>query len=47
MNKDGMSNTGFALPNITSSDEERIMNMAKDPLIYNKISKSIASAIYG
>lgn len=23
------------------------MNMSKDPLIYNKISKSIASAIYG
>mgnify|MGYP002372925297 CR=1 FL=1 len=24
LNKDGMSNTGFALPNITSADEEKI-----------------------
>ena len=47
LNKDGMSNSGFALPNITQADEEKILNMAKDPLIYNKISKSIASSIYG
>ena len=47
LNKDGMSNAGFSLPNITQADEEKIQNFAKDPLIYNKISRSIASAIYG
>jgi len=47
LNKDGVNTTGFAMPNITAEDEERILNMSKDPLIYNKISKSIASAIYG
>jgi DNA replication licensing factor MCM5 len=46
-NKDGVNTTGFAMPNITAEDEERIMNMSKDPLIYQKISRSIASAIYG
>lgn len=48
VNKDGSVNTtGFALPNITQEDEERITTMAKDPLVYDKLSKSIASAIYG
>lgn len=47
LNKDGLSTTGFALPNITQEDEEKILNMSKDPLIYNKISKSVASAIFG
>lgn len=47
LNKDGVNTTGFALPNITADDEEKIISMSKDPLIYNKISKSIASAIYG
>lgn len=47
MNKDGMNTTGFALPNITQDDEAKIIGMSKDPLIYQKISKSIASAIYG
>jgi DNA replicative helicase MCM subunit Mcm2 (Cdc46/Mcm family) len=42
-----VNTTGFALPNITSEDEEKIINMSKDPMIYEKISKSIASAIYG
>lgn len=46
-NKDGVNTTGFAIPNITQEDEEKILNMSKDPLIYQKISKSIASAIYG
>lgn len=47
LNKDGVNTTGFALPNITADDEEKIIQMSKDPLIYNKISKSIASAIFG
>ena len=47
MNKDGLNTTGFSLPNITQEDEERINNLGKDPLVYQKISKSIASAIYG
>ena len=46
-NKDGVNTTGFARPNITQEDEEKILNMSKDPLIYQKISRSIASAIYG
>lgn len=47
VNKDGVNTTGFALPNITSADEEKIITLSKDPLVYEKISKSIASAIYG
>lgn len=47
-NQDGSVNTtGFNLPNVTLEEEERIIQMSKDPLIYEKISKSIASAIYG
>ncbi len=46
-NKDGINTTGFAMPNITQEDEEKIINMSKDPLIYQKISRSIASAIFG
>lgn len=38
---------GFAMPNITADDEERIVNLSKDPEIYKKLTKSIASAIYG
>ena len=41
------STTGFALPNITQEDEEKIVAMSRDPEVYEKISKSIASAIYG
>jgi hypothetical protein len=37
-NKDGVTTTGFAMPNITQEDEERILNMSKDPKIYEKIS---------
>src|SRR2546430_1343996 len=48
VNKDGSVNTtGFALPNITQEDEEKFMNMSKDPLIYQKLSRSIGSAIFG
>jgi DNA replication licensing factor MCM5 len=48
INKDGSVNTtGFALPNITQDDEEKILTMAKDPLVYEKLSKSIGSAIFG
>lgn len=47
VNKDGVNTTGFALPNISNEDEERIINMSKDPNIFTKISKSIASAIFG
>ena len=32
---------------LSQADEERIQSLAKDPDIYNKIQKSIASAIYG
>jgi DNA replication licensing factor MCM5 len=46
-NKDGVTTTGFAMPNITQEDEERILNMSKDPKIYEKISQSVASSIYG
>ena len=46
-NKDGINTTGFAMPNITQEDEERIINMSKDPKIYDKISKSVASSIFG
>ena len=31
INKDGINTTGFALPNIKSDDEEKIINMSKDP----------------
>ena len=44
--KDG-STAGFAMPRITSEDEEKIISMSRDPSIYQKISKSIAPAIYG
>ena len=37
----------FALPTITQEDEEKIVQMSRDPSVYEKISKSIASAIYG
>lgn len=47
INKDGMNTTGFAMPNITSDDEAKINNWSKDPLIYTKLSRSIAAAIYG
>ena len=48
INKDGSVNTtGFALPNISKEDEETIGNMSKDPLIYEKIAKSIAPSIFG
>jgi DNA replication licensing factor MCM5 len=33
--------------NITKEDEHRIHSFSKDPKIYEKVSKSIASAIYG
>lgn len=38
---------GFALPSISQEDEERIIQMSRMPDIYEKISSSIASAIYG
>lgn len=47
VNKDGINTTGFALPNISEQDEEKIITMSKDPQIFEKIAKSIASAIYG
>jgi len=43
----GHSNASFALPNISQDDEEGILRMSRDPLIYHKICKSVASAIYG
>ena len=48
MNKDGSpSATGFAMPTITAEDEEQITTMARDPQIYEKLTSSIASTIYG
>ena len=47
VNKDGINTTGFALPNITAEDEEKFTNMSRDPQIFEKISKSVASAIFG
>ena len=48
MNKDGSVNTsGFAQPNINEEDIEKIKNLAKDPNVFTKISKSIGSSIYG
>lgn len=47
MNKDGVNTTGFAMPNISAEDEEKIIKMSKDPMIFEKISKSIAGAIFG
>lgn len=44
--KDG-STAGFALPRITAEDEEKIISYSRDPLIYTKIAKSIAPAIFG
>lgn len=41
------SHSGFALPTISQTDEEKIMNMSKQSDIFNKISKSIAPSIYG
>lgn len=35
------------MPTITAEDEEQITTMARDPDIYNKLTKSIASTIYG
>lgn len=45
-NKDGSAQS-FTLPTISSEDEEKILSLSKDKEIFNKISKSIASAIYG
>ena len=48
LNKDGgPSTTGFAMPTITAEDEEQITTMARDPEIYDKLTKSMASTIYG
>ena len=47
VNKDGVNTTGFALPNISNEDEEKFINMSKDPNVFNKVSRSIASAIFG
>ena len=35
------------MPTITGEDEEKITTLSRDPDVYEKISKSIASAIYG
>jgi len=43
----GGSNIGYALPTISKEDEEKIIDMAKDPLIYEKVSRSIANTIFG
>lgn len=43
----GTGSTQFALPHITQAEEDRIVAMSKDPLIYDKLCKSVASAIYG
>ena len=43
----GENSLGFALPLISDDDKEKILTMAKDPEIYNKIAKSIGGSIYG
>lgn len=35
------------MPPISQDDEERFVSMSKDPSLYQKLSRSIASAIYG
>ena len=47
INKDGSPGMGFSMPNITAEDEEKIMNLSRDANVYQKISKSIAAAIFG
>ena len=44
---EGAAASGSALPQLTSEDEDRILNLAKDPEIYAKISRSVGGAIYG
>jgi DNA replication licensing factor MCM5 len=46
-NRDVSGVAGFSQPNITAEDEENIIKMSKDPNLYQKLTKSIASAIYG
>jgi DNA replication licensing factor MCM5 len=41
------SKTGKQTFNFTQEDEQKFLNFSKDKNIYNKISKSIASAIFG
>ena len=43
----GENSLGFALPLISDDDKEKILSMAKDPEIYEKIASSIGGAIYG
>lgn len=48
MNSDGSpSSMGFAMPTITEEDQENFETMKKDPLIYEKITQSIAPSIFG
>ena len=35
------------MPTITAEDEEKITDLARDPKIYEKLTGSIASTIYG
>lgn len=46
-NRDVSNVAGFSQPNITADDEENIIKMSKDPNLYQKLTRSIASAIYG
>jgi DNA replication licensing factor MCM5 len=46
-NENGTGAVGFAMPTITGEDEEKITTLSRDPDVYEKISKSIAGAIYG
>jgi DNA replication licensing factor MCM5 len=43
----GENSLGFALPLLTDDDKEKIITLAKDPEIYDKIAKSIGGSIYG
>jgi DNA replication licensing factor MCM5 len=43
----GENSLGFALPLIGDDDKEKIIQMTKDPEIYEKIASSIGGAIYG
>jgi DNA replication licensing factor MCM5 len=41
------SGSSRIMPNFSNAEKERFNNYSKDPLIYEKISKSIATSIFG
>jgi DNA replication licensing factor MCM5 len=41
------SGSSRIMPNFSAAEKERFRNYSKDPLIYEKIAKSIATSIFG